>query len=409
MCMTEGARHAQRGTGVVARTPGPQDPPPHRPDPRRHDAHLRAAVRAHHAPRPRPARPRRPPRRPDRLPRPQPPLLPGDAVRGRHARRGLRAAQHPPRRPGDRLPAGRLRRQGTGVRARVHRARRGTAGQHRRPYVRRGRRRSTRRCSPGPRPSPSTSRSPPTTPASSCTPRGRPAAPRARCSRTATSSGTPSTCSSTTDLIADERALVSAPLFHTAGLNMLTLPVLLKGGTCVLVEAFDPEATFDLIERHRITFMFGVPTMFDQVARHPRWADADLSSLRMLSCGGSPVPTPLIADVPGARAHLPPGLRHDGGGPRHALPRRRARREQGGFGGRAALLQRRAGRTAGPDPGRRRRDRRGRGPRTARHARLLGAARGDGRRPSPTAGSAAGTPPGSTRTATSSSSTASRT
>ncbi|MGW0419722.1 o-succinylbenzoate--CoA ligase [Streptomyces sp. NPDC003015] len=98
-----------------------------------------------------------------------------------------------------------------------------------------------------------------------------------------------------TDLIADERALVSAPLFHTAGLNMLTLPVLLKGGTCVLVEAFDPSATFDLIEQHRITFMFGVPTMFEQVARHPRWADADLSSLRILTCGGSPVSTPLIA------------------------------------------------------------------------------------------------------------------
>jgi fatty-acyl-CoA synthase len=97
------------------------------------------------------------------------------------------------------------------------------------------------------------------------------------------------------DLITDERALVSAPLFHTAGLNMLTLPVLLKGGTCVLVEAFDPDATFDLIEQHRITFMFGVPTMFEQVARHPRWPDADLSSLRILTCGGSPVSTPLIA------------------------------------------------------------------------------------------------------------------
>ncbi|MFE9448417.1 o-succinylbenzoate--CoA ligase [Streptomyces sp. NPDC006739] len=97
------------------------------------------------------------------------------------------------------------------------------------------------------------------------------------------------------DLIADERALVSAPLFHTAGLNMLTLPVLLKGGTCVLVEAFDPDATFDLIKQHRITFMFGVPTMFEQMARHPRWPDADLSSLRILTCGGSPVPTPLIA------------------------------------------------------------------------------------------------------------------
>ncbi|MFE5811881.1 o-succinylbenzoate--CoA ligase [Streptomyces sp. NPDC056479] len=98
-----------------------------------------------------------------------------------------------------------------------------------------------------------------------------------------------------TDLIADERALVSAPLFHTAGLNMLTLPVLLKGGTCVLVEAFDPDVTFDLIARHGITFMFGVPTMFDQLARHPRWPSADLSSLRILTCGGSPVPTPLIA------------------------------------------------------------------------------------------------------------------
>ncbi|MGY0065004.1 acyl-CoA synthetase [Streptomyces sp. LZ34] len=97
------------------------------------------------------------------------------------------------------------------------------------------------------------------------------------------------------DLASDEVALVSAPLFHTAGLNMLTLPVLLKGGTCVLVDAFDPGGTLELIERRRITFMFGVPAMFDQVARHPRWADADLSSVRMLSCGGSPVPTSLIA------------------------------------------------------------------------------------------------------------------
>ncbi len=98
-----------------------------------------------------------------------------------------------------------------------------------------------------------------------------------------------------TDLTADERALVTAPLFHTAGLNMLTLPVLLKGGTCVLVESFDPAGTLDLVERHRITFMFGVPTMYERIARQPRFADADLSSLRTLTCGGSPVPTSLIA------------------------------------------------------------------------------------------------------------------
>lgn len=96
------------------------------------------------------------------------------------------------------------------------------------------------------------------------------------------------------DLDADEQALVCAPLFHTAGLNMLTLPVLLKGGTCVLVESFDPATTLELIERHRISFMFGVPTMFDLVARQPGWAQTDLSSLRLLTCGGAPVPTALI-------------------------------------------------------------------------------------------------------------------
>ncbi|MFE7712652.1 long-chain fatty acid--CoA ligase [Streptomyces sp. NPDC057486] len=96
------------------------------------------------------------------------------------------------------------------------------------------------------------------------------------------------------DLVADERALVSAPLFHTAGLNMLTLPVLLKGGTCVLVESFDATATLELIERHRITFVFGVPTMYDLMARRPQWETADLSSLRLLTCGGAPVPTSLI-------------------------------------------------------------------------------------------------------------------
>ena len=52
--------------------------------------------------------------------------------------------------------------------------------------------------------------------------------------------------------------------------------------------------TLDMIARHRITFMFGVPTMFQRVAAEPGWADADLSSLRILTCGGAPVPPSLI-------------------------------------------------------------------------------------------------------------------
>ncbi|NYH77428.1 fatty-acyl-CoA synthase [Actinopolyspora biskrensis] len=96
------------------------------------------------------------------------------------------------------------------------------------------------------------------------------------------------------DLTSTEVTLLNAPLFHSATLGMTCLPTLLKGGTVVLAETFDVEATFDLIEQRRITLAFGVPTMFDALSRSPRWSEADLSSLRFLLCGGAPVPEELI-------------------------------------------------------------------------------------------------------------------
>lgn len=96
------------------------------------------------------------------------------------------------------------------------------------------------------------------------------------------------------DLGGDEVTLVTAPLFHAAALNMSCLPTLVKGGCAVLVESFDPATVFDLIEQHRVTFMFGVPAMYLAMAQQPRWATADLSSIRTLECGGAPVPETLI-------------------------------------------------------------------------------------------------------------------
>ncbi|GAA0402126.1 long-chain fatty acid--CoA ligase [Streptomyces luteireticuli] len=92
------------------------------------------------------------------------------------------------------------------------------------------------------------------------------------------------------DLTADEITLVSAPLFHTAALNMTCLPTLLKGGTAVLESAFDPARTLELIQRRGITCLFGVPAMYDALADAPGWDGADLGSLRTLICGGAPVP-----------------------------------------------------------------------------------------------------------------------
>jgi fatty-acyl-CoA synthase len=96
------------------------------------------------------------------------------------------------------------------------------------------------------------------------------------------------------DLSGHEVALVAAPLFHAAALGMTCLPTLLKGGTCVLAESFDPARALELIEEHRITTLFGVPAMYDAIVAQPRWATADLSSVRTLLCGGSPVPESTI-------------------------------------------------------------------------------------------------------------------
>jgi fatty-acyl-CoA synthase len=96
------------------------------------------------------------------------------------------------------------------------------------------------------------------------------------------------------DFRADEVALVVAPLFHTAALNMLCLPTMLKGGSVLIEPAFDPARVLELIARYRVTSMFGVPAIYDAIAAIPGWADADTSSLRMLLCGGAPVPDATI-------------------------------------------------------------------------------------------------------------------
>jgi fatty-acyl-CoA synthase len=95
------------------------------------------------------------------------------------------------------------------------------------------------------------------------------------------------------DLRSDEVTLVTAPMFHVAALNMTCLPTLLKGGCVVLEPNFNPDRVLDLIERDAITLLFGVPTMYSAIAASPRWANANLSSLRILLCGGAPVPNAL--------------------------------------------------------------------------------------------------------------------
>ncbi len=99
------------------------------------------------------------------------------------------------------------------------------------------------------------------------------------------------------DLTADDRILTTLPLFHVGGLNNQTTPALAAGCTVVLHPKFDVDATFDAIERERITLTVLVPAQLDMMMAHPRWQSADLSSLRAITTGSTIVPERLIHAV----------------------------------------------------------------------------------------------------------------
>ena len=96
------------------------------------------------------------------------------------------------------------------------------------------------------------------------------------------------------DVVSTDVALMISPLFHAASLGMGALPVMLKGATIVLEKGFDPGRALELIERHGVTMLSGVPTTYQLLADHPNWATTDLRTLQKLTCGGSAVPTRIL-------------------------------------------------------------------------------------------------------------------
>ncbi|MCP3099195.1 long-chain fatty acid--CoA ligase [Myxococcus sp. K15C18031901] len=95
-------------------------------------------------------------------------------------------------------------------------------------------------------------------------------------------------------LTPDDVSLLNAPLFHTGGLNVFTLPLVYIGGASVVCRAFDVEQVFDKIHHGAVSLVFGVPTMFIEMQRHARFEAVDFSRLKLLVSGGAPCPAPVF-------------------------------------------------------------------------------------------------------------------
>jgi fatty-acyl-CoA synthase len=97
-----------------------------------------------------------------------------------------------------------------------------------------------------------------------------------------------------TALTANDRTINFLPLFHTAGINLHSLPVFIVGGHNTVMAKFEIDPLLDLIEAGRVSVFFGVPTIYQALSLSPRFPAAELSGVRHWGCGGAPLPQNLI-------------------------------------------------------------------------------------------------------------------
>jgi long-chain acyl-CoA synthetase len=90
-----------------------------------------------------------------------------------------------------------------------------------------------------------------------------------------------------------DRILHVAPMFHIADACVCMTSVVL-GGTNFFQPAFDPVATMEGVQNNQIERMILVPTMINMFVNHPDVGNYDLSCLRAVLYGASPMPEAVI-------------------------------------------------------------------------------------------------------------------
>ena len=91
--------------------------------------------------------------------------------------------------------------------------------------------------------------------------------------------------------------MLSVPLFHVTGCHAMMLSAVAFGTKLVMMHKWDPDRALELIERERITTIGGVPAMVWQLLESPKFADADISSVKSIGYGGAPAPPELVRRI----------------------------------------------------------------------------------------------------------------
>ncbi len=89
------------------------------------------------------------------------------------------------------------------------------------------------------------------------------------------------------------RYLHAAPMFHAAD-GLSTYALTWVGGCHVIIPTFDARQWLKVVQQERVTNCTLVPTMVNMILNDSALSDHDLSSLRRIAYGGSPMPTEML-------------------------------------------------------------------------------------------------------------------
>ncbi len=98
------------------------------------------------------------------------------------------------------------------------------------------------------------------------------------------------------ELARGDVTITHTPMFHTGALFVYTVPLLTLGGTVVIMRKWTADDMISLIEREKVTLLFCVPTQYQMMMQSPKFAAANLSSLRFLTSGGAALPVSIIRE-----------------------------------------------------------------------------------------------------------------
>ncbi len=94
--------------------------------------------------------------------------------------------------------------------------------------------------------------------------------------------------------------LITLPLFHTTGQTVQMNTNMFAGNRIVLLPRFDPEATLDAMEKERVNFWVGVPTMYWAILQYVKHTGRDVSKVKEFfkvpTSGGAPMPVEVMRE-----------------------------------------------------------------------------------------------------------------